>query len=403
MILYNSKIIFFATLITAIIISFNSMNIAQADSEEHVTIRSAIPDEITILSEPREFQDKNENLYPMKLTEQQRQIQELIESNPIQFTFEENEIFKQQSLENNEVKIMLGENAKYDATAFYFDGEKWQPEVTFMTGDEKEKVTVTLKNGKVINIQKYSQEKYSHSEAGFGIELANNPATMNGNLMALNVPEYAHNGNVPGEPNWTALLLNSMKYNSTFNMLCESIYFPDQYWMQIGLNFDDQGIRLGYTDTSLDCGRNFLSMPINTDDRLDFFTIVEDSTDKWTLYAVNYDIPPPNVFGYFKIVPNSSLIANSYTDVGTNVFFENQNSASIGWSLGFIDDPLVDYAGFRNPSDSLWYFWQDDVEATGGCHPGPITTDDLTDGSFTSPSRDVTIDTSNMDTLCGQN
>ena len=194
-----------------------------------------------------------------------------------------------------------------------------------------------------------------------------------------------------------------MKSGSSWGNVCDSTNLPNDYWGQIGLNFDNLGIRVGYTDTALDCSRQFFNLPVNTGDRINFFTTIDNATDKWILMAQNLDIPAPNAYAYYRIVPNSDLMANSASDVGTNVFFENQNSASTAWSLGFAQDVIVDYAGFKHPSNGNWYYWQSDAAASGGCHPGPITTGDLTSGSFAVFPRDVTFDVSNMDTICGQN
>ena len=220
-----------------------------------------------------------------------------------------------------------------------------------------------------------------------------------------NAPDYTHNGDVDGQANWVALLLNSMKTGSSSGQLCNSANMPNAYWQQIGLMFSSDGTEVVYTDTGLDCDAQYFEMPINANDRLDFFTVINDATDTWTLYVVNYDIPggEPNMYGYYRVVPDSDLMDTTST-VGTNVFFENQNSASTAWSLGFADDITVDYAGFKYPPTGGWYYWQGDEFASAGCHPGPIVDDeDLLIGSFTSGTHDVTWDVSEMDTLCGQN
>ncbi len=329
---------------------------------------------------------------------------DLIKNNPMPTDDKKN--IKAQNLvaKDHRIQNLLGDSFRHSSTGYSFDGVKWEPILNFQT-DEGYTVTVTIEDDKVKKIKKTKSIKFTDQFAGFGVRGINIPYPMSANLMSLDAPDYNHNGDVVGQPNWVVLLLNSMKAGSTLGQLCDSANMPDDYWAQIGLKFDADGVTLGYTDTGFNCDAQELAMPINAGDRIHFFTDIEDATNTWTLYAVNLDIPPgePNTFGFYRVLADSDLM-DTTSIFGTNVFFENQNSASTAWSLGFADDVLVDYAGFKYPPNGNWYYWLGDKFADAGCHPGPIVEDvDLLVGSFASATHDVTWDVSEMDTLCGQN
>jgi len=401
----NAKIILFASLLVAMILPFSGMNYAEAEEANNVNEQKQIKlgnsIKLTGSINIADYQTSGK-LIPLPLENDPKMFEELIKQYPMPTDDERNKQAQIHATNDPKVKNLLGNGFKYQSTAYSFDGIEWQPIINFKTKNGDYMVTVTMDGDKVKKIQKSKAIKLTNQPAGFGIRGISQSYSMSGNLMALNAPDYTHTGNVTGQANWVALLLNSMKAGST-NDLCVSANMPNSYWAQIGLVFSDKGTKLVYTDTGFNCWAQPLSMPINTNDRIHFYTTIDDATDEWTLYAINYSMSPPMAYGFYRILPNSDLIANNSV-VGTNVFFENQNSASTAWSLGFANDVLVDYAGFKYPPTGGWYYWAGDMFGDAGCHPGPIVPNvDLLTGSFTSSTHDVTWDVSEMDTLCGQN
>lgn len=398
----NAKTILFASLLVAMILPFSTMELASADNEvnEPKKIKHGSITEVTTIGD----RQTSDGLIPIPMDEEREKYQKLIKENPMPTDNVKSNQAQKHATNDGRVMNLLGDGFKHSSTAFYLDGEKWQPIVNFKTKDGKHTITVTMDDDKVKKIQKSKTVKYTDQAAGFGIRAIDQPYTMSGNLMALNAPDYTHNGDVVGQPNWVVLLLNSMKAGSTGDV-CESADMPNTYWQQVGLEFSSDGIRAVFTDTGLNCDAQSFEMPVNANDRMDIFTVIDDATDTWTSYVINYDIPSgePNMYGYYRVVTDSDLM-DTTSITGTNVFFENQNTASTAWSLGFADDVTVDYAGFIYPPTENWYYWQGDKFASAGCHPGPIVEEvDLLIGSFTSATHDVTWDVSEMDTLCGQN
>ncbi len=403
----KTKTILFAGLIAAMIFSFSGMNYVEAyDETTTKEIRHhaspQLPDNFNVTKyDQKTLQILNESQLVSIEESSINQYSDLINTNPMPNDEKANIQSQNFAINDKRVSNLLGEGFTKQATGYYLDGETWKPIHNFQTQDGKYTISVTMDGDKVTKIKKSESVKYTHQPAGFGVIGPNQPFHMSGNLMALNAPDYNHNGDVSGQPNWVVLLLNSMKAGSSEDV-CNSANMPDSYWAQIGLEFNRHGTELVFTDTGYNCDGQDLSMPINADDRILFFTVIDDASNRWTLYAVNYDIPSgePNVYGFYRTLEDSELM-DTTSVIGTSVFFENQNSASIDWYLGFADDLLVDYAGFKYPLTGNWYYWWTDQSVEVGCHPG--TNEDVVIGSFASGNRDVIWDVSDMDTLCGQN
>jgi hypothetical protein len=294
---------------------------------------------------------------------------------------------------DKKVSKLLGKHFVHHSTAQYFEDGVWEPVISFTTDNGKNIVTVEMKNGKVVGMEKYETHEWGHSGRGFAAAEYDSPYTARGMGMNLDVPAYSHSAG-----SWTALLVNAVKDGSTGN-LCNPNHMPNTYWAQSGLEFSSNGVRVGFADTGTYCTPAFLPMPFSTGDDVTFQVYVDDANDDWYMWMHNNSVSSSPPYAYVRHVPNSAFVDSSHPN--TNVFFENQNTHTVNWDPGFTSgDFTVDWASFQWTNNN-WYYWSNDNQTSFGCHPG-ATAAQLMSGSFGSSSHDVTFDVSNMDSLCGR-
>ncbi len=365
----NFKIALFGALIVAMILPFSGINFASP--------ASAASEEQQLVPEPEQ---------------EIRSLSEFKGEPPKVFSETEKSEHKKQAVDDKKVSKLLGKNYKHHSTAQYFEDGVWEPIISFTTDKGNKVVTVKMKDGKVVGVEKYKAHKWGHSIRGFAVDQYSSPYTARGLGMNLDVPSYSHSAG-----SWTALLVNAVKNGSTGN-LCDPNDMPNTYWAQSGLDFSSNGVRLGFADTGTGCVPAFLPMPFSAGDDVTFRVYVDDANDDWYMWMHNNSIASSPAYAFVRNVVNSDFIDNS--NPHTNVFFENNNASTVNWDPGFTSgDPTVDWASFQYTNNS-WYLWTAETKDTVGCHTG-ATTSQLMSGSFATSPYDVTFDVSNMDSLCG--
>lgn len=367
----NIKIALFGALIIAMILPFTGMGFAKAEVPIKV-------DEI-LIPEPK----LDAKMQP--LSEFEGVIPELISE-------DKSNTHQAIVVKDTRAAELLGDNYKYSSTAQYLTESGWQPELSFLTDDGKNTVTVTLKDGKVVNVDKYETVTWTHAARGFAVDEYNGSYSMRGNSMVADIPTYSHQAG-----SFTVLLLNAQKSGSTDADVCTSSKAPTSYWGQVGMQFDSNGVRVGYTDTLKSCNPSFFSIPYSAGDSMKYRIYIDDASDNWYMWVDNLsDGNPP--YAFVRNVSGSSLLDNDTPQ--TSVWYENPNASTVNWDPGFSADPVVDYASFQW-TDNVWYYWTGELKSTIGCHTG-ATTGQLMSGAFVGSPHNVTFDVSNMDSLCGQ-
>ncbi|HET8719612.1 MAG TPA: hypothetical protein VFM64_01285 [Candidatus Nitrosotenuis sp.] len=228
-----------------------------------------------------------------------------------------------------------------------------------------------------------------------------NPA-LDGIRMDMHAPDFTGESNTGS----TFLLLNAQKYyNDPPSVdVCDSNDFPDAYWQQVGLRFDADGdMIIVWTDTLEECvprtlmtdlsGSHGTPSNVDEDDDLIFQIDADDSTDKWTLYAINNS---KSEFWYHtETVSGTDDFLRHHT---TSVFYENPQDADDGWSAGFNEDPLVDNAYYRSVSTGVWDYWDSETADDINCHPGGQSASDYISGDS---ENGITFDVAEIDDSCG--
>ena len=296
---------------------------------------------------------------------------------------------------NPQVKELLGDDFEYVGYHQYYTEDGWQPEINYRTDNGEYTVTVTMDKGRVVDAVKYETITWGLNDSrGFAIDQYDEDRwDATGMLMIADVPDYTHTSG-----SFTALLVNAQKEGSNNYDVCDSSKFPTSYWGQVGINFNENGARIGYTDTAFGCEPVFFnSLPYNTGDNIIFAIYVIDETDEWFLYAYNQDDSSPP-YAYVRVVPGSSFIDTTNTR-NTSVFFENSNHWWNGdWASGFASDPVVDIAAWQYTNGG-WYVWFDENQIPWNCDIG-TTASHLMHGTFVGSPYDVTFDVSEIQERC---
>lgn len=198
-----------------------------------------------------------------------------------------------------------------------------------------------------------------------------------------------------------SLLSNGVKDGSdTVNDdLCSSSSSPDTYWAQSGVQFDDNSIRTGYTDTEYDCVAKYFSLTVSAGDEVTSRVYLDDTvTNKWwmTVDVIGDGNP---AYGFARTVSGSTELLKG--DFGTGVFLENPNNPNRGWDADFGSDIVSDWASYKDTRDNNWYLWGSEDEDYSFCKPTANPTS-VTSGAFDTGDRNVTWDVSDIDDDCGK-
>lgn len=285
----------------------------------------------------------------------------------------------------------LGQNYKLLNSMQYETVDGVNIQHSFESSNGKYTVTITLRNGEIIDIDKYERHQWgSATGKGFAIDQYDGIYTLSGLGMVADIPSYDHTNGA-----WTTILTNAQKSGSTGDV-CISSNAPKTYWGQIGMEFSSSGVSIGFTDTLLGCYPYFFPIPFNVGDTLKYRIFIDDDTDTWNLWVDNLsDVGP--AYQFSRVVSESSTLDTNTKH--TSVWFENPNGNSVDWDEGFTADPKVDYASFQWTNNN-WYYWDAEKQTAYDC-VGDATELELMSGTFVGSPHDVTFDVSNIDSKCG--
>ncbi len=366
------KTILFASLMVAMILPFSAMNFADAAPEDRANDRTnnKTPPESMRVLQDFEF----EGIVP-----------EQINTN----TLNNLEIG---IVKNPQVKGLLGNDYEYRGhMQRQTENDGWQPILSYYTDNKKYTVTVVMDKGKVVSVEKYENVKWSHLRAFAIDEYDDDRYTITGLSMKAEVPDYTHKSGTA----FTAILLNAQKANSNDADTCTSSAAPNSYWAQMGMQFDSDGVRLGLTDTFLDCEPMYFPISFSTGDAILYWIYIDDATDVWTLLIWN-QTQGGSAYAYTVEVADSyNLSVDTYQ---TSVWFENAHYTSNGWDADFTSDPVVDYAAFKY-IDGNYYYWFGEYQHPLYCESG-TTAADIMSGTFEGLPHDVTFDVSEIANKC---
>ena len=364
----TTKTILFASLLAAMILPFSGMMMADAAPNENAN-EKAPPNSMKVLD----------------ISEFEGEIPELINENALNG-------LKIAVANNPQVKGLLGDDYEFSDTAQrQTENDGWQPILNYYTDDRKYTVTVVMDKGKVVSAEKYENVAWTHLRAYAIDGYDDSRYTVSGVAMLADVPDYDYDTGV-----FTALLLNAQKSNSVEADVCDSDESPDSYWAQIGMQFDSNDVRIGYTDTLKDCVPAFFPIPFSTGDSMIYRIYIDDSTNVWTLFVNNLDDSTNNGYAFSRTVSGSSTLDTD--TLQTSVWFENSNYPSNGWDAGFASDPVIDYASFQWTNGN-WYYWGGEDQTPLYCDSG-TTVSDIMSGTFVRSPHDVTFDVSGIEFKC---
>ena len=366
----NFKVILFASLMIAMILPFSNMNMVDAIPNDNANDNSQQPDKSMIISEISEF----DLVAPG-----------LINENALNG-------LKIAVTKNPKVKNLLGDDYEFkNYVQRMTDNDGWQPELTYYADNKENTVTVVMHKGKVISAEKYETVVWGHTTRGFAIDEYNDDRyPVIGLTMKSDIPNYNHQSGT-----FTVLLLNAEKEGSNSASVCNPSAAPDTYWAQIGMNFDTDGVKVGFTDTLLGCEPTFYSIPFSVGDTMLYWIFIDDATDVWTVMIWN-QTQEGYAYAYSVEIENSSEINTNSAQ--TSVWFENSNTSSNSWDTGFTSDPVVDYAGFKYINGN-YYYWFNEYQHHLYCDIG-TTASQLMSGTFVGLPHDVTFDVSNIEDKC---
>jgi len=325
MIKNNIKAILFASLIVAMVLPFSGMMMAEAAPSENANEKAPL-----------------NSMKVLDISEFDGEIPGLINENALNG-------LKIAVAKNPQVKYLLGDNYEFSDTAQRFtENDGWQPILNYYTDNGENTVTVLMDKGKVVSAEKYENVVWGHAR-GFAVDgYDDNRYTVSGLSMVADVPDYDHDTG-----SFTALLTNAQKSGSTDADVCTSSKAPTSYWAQIGMQFDSNDVRIGYTDTLKNCVPAYFPIPFSTGDSMKYRIYINDATDVWTLWVDNVSDGSP-AYAFTRTVSGSSTL--DIDTLQTSVWYENSNTSSNGWDDGFASDPVVDYAAFQWTNGS-WYYW----------------------------------------------
>ena len=218
----------------------------------------------------------------------------------------------------------------------------------------------------------------------------NSEFPITGISMTAMVPEYNYKTGT-----FTTLLLNAQKAGSDRSHVCRSSEAPQTYWMQVGMQFDSDNIKIGYTDTINDCKTKFFPISFTSGDTIKFQISINDTTDEWSILVENQsDMNPPHTF--HRVIPNSSVLDTSTGE--TSVWFENSNFSENNWHEGFASDIVVKSAAVQH-KDGTWHTWENENKMTLKCDVA-TTPSQLISGSFVNSPNAIIFNISEIQNKC---
>jgi len=364
----NFKAILFASLMVAMILPFSAMSLADAAPNDKV-----------------KEQQPNESMRVSDISEFDGVAPGLINENALNG-------LKIAVAKNPKVKNLLGDDYEFRAYAQRMtENDGWQPELTYYTDNRENSVTVVMHKGKVISAEKYENVEWSHLRAYAIDEYNDDRYPVIGLSMKADIPSYTHQAGTA----FTAILLNAQKAGSNNNDVCTPSAAPTSYWAQIGMQFDTNGARVGFTDTILDCEPIFFGIPFSTGDTMLYWISIDDATDVWTVLIWN-QTQGGYAYAYSVEVANSSEL--DVDTAQTSIWFENAHYTSNGWDAGFASDPVVDYAAFKYTNGN-YYYWFNEYQQPFNCDSG-TSVSDIMSGTLVGSPHDITFDVSGIEDKC---
>jgi hypothetical protein len=198
---------------------------------------------------------------------------------------------------------------------------------------------------------------------------------------------------------WNSLLTNAVKNGSDLvnDDLCDNTVAPDSYWAQAGVQFDDQGIQAGWTDTEEDCEPTMFLLSISAGDTIYSKVYLDSSVaNKWWMTVDNLD-DGYGAYGTTRTITGSTSVIKDQPMTG--IWWENTYSPTESWVSDFGSDVVSDYASYKYTNNS-WYYWGSETQDTSICKPTTNPTS-VVSGAFDSGNRDVTWDVSDIEDDCG--
>lgn len=362
----NAKTILFASLLVAMILPFSMMMVEAAPNEN-----AQLP---------------NKNMRVSNISEFDGVAPELINENMLNG-------FKITVAKNPKVKNLLGDDYEFKTYVQRMtENDGWQPELSYYTDNRENTVTVVMDKGKVISAEKYENIVWSYHHRAFAIDEYNDDRyPVIGLSMQADIPSYTHQNGTA----FTAILLNAEKAGSNSSDVCTSSAAPTSYWAQVGMGFDTNGVRIGFTDTTLECVPTYFSIPYNTGDSIGYWISIDDATDVWTVMVYNLT-QGGYVYAYSVEIADSSEL--NVDTAQTSIWFENGNYASNEWDEGFASDPVVDYAAFKY-IDGNYYYWFNEYQQPLHCY-GNTAASDIMSGTLVGSPHDLTFDVSEIEDRC---
>lgn len=299
---------------------------------------------------------------------------------------------------DTEIKSLMENNDfKYSSIAYRLDPVITVFDITYENEDGT-KIRITFDNDKIVNHEKYESKGKWGTANGIVNKYYDGSHTAKG---------IGHNFDTPSSfsstdtNDWNALLTNAVKNGSDLinDDLCNSASSPDTYWAQSGVQFDDQGVRAGWTDTEEDCDPQFFSLVINDGDTIYSKVYLDSSVaNKWWMTVDNLDdgFAP---YGTSRTVTGSTSVIKD--EPMTGVWWENHYTPNESWASDFGSDVVSDYATYKSTSDNSWYYWGSETQDTSICKPvaNPLS---VVSGAFDVGNRDVTWDVSDIEDDCGR-
>ena len=370
MIKNNFKVILFASLIVALVLPFSAMSLVDAAPNDASEKIKEPPNESRIV-----LDIPFDGVAPG-----------LINENALNG-------LKIAVAKNPKVKNLLGDDYEFKAYAQRMtENDGWQPELTYYTDNRENSVTVVMHKGKVISAEKYENVKWSHQRSFAADEYNDDRFPVIGLHMKADIPSYTHPAGAGTA--FTAILLNAQKAGSNDNDVCTPSAAPASYWAQMGMQFNSDGVKVGFTDTFLNCEPVFFSIPFSVGDTMGYLIYIDDATDLWTVMIWN-QTQGGYAYAYIEEVANSSEI--DVDTPQTSVWFENAHYTSNGWDAGFTSDPIVDYAVFQHINGN-YYYWFNEYQSHN-CDSG-TSVSDIMSGTFVGSPYEVTFNVSGIEDEC---
>jgi len=292
--------------------------------------------------------------------------------------------------------LMKDSDFKYDGIAYRLDPVITVFDMTYQ-GEDGTKITVTFDNDKIVNYEEYKSKGKWGNVNGIVNKYYDGAYAAKGIGHKFNTPSSFSSIDTA---DWNSLLTNAVKNGSDLvnDDLCTSSSSPDSYWAQAGVQFDDQGIRGGWTDTDAECDPTFFSLSINAGDDIISRVYLDDSVaNKWWMTVDNLD-DGYGAYGTTRTITGSTSVITD--EPMTGVWWENSYTPTGDWVTDFGSDVVSDWASFKYPSNNGWYLWDSETQDTSICKPTTNPTNVIS-GLFDTSPYDVTWDVSNIEDYCG--